>query len=186
VIIIWSVVLGWRWTENVQVACDLFPFDCTVQLTIEVWQQLASAGERKYYVMSWQQRERECVRESETGRQTGRETDRDGRRRQRVFCRSFVSWTDDATIDQSLRASRRVWKMTLPGLWGVWHARSIVMVAARRPTATIIFDALHVVVTFRVSRRRREMYCGHPRLCVCVCLSVCPRPYVHTTSRTRM
>ena len=29
-------------------------------------------------------------------------------------------------------------------------------------------------VTFRVSRRRREMYCGHARLCVClsVCLSV--------------
>jgi len=26
-------------------------------------------------------------------------------------------------------------------------------------------------VTFRVSRRRREMYCGHARLCVC--LSVC-------------
>jgi len=38
----------------------------------------------------------------------------------------------------------------------------------------------HVVVyfrfiTFRVSRRPREMYCGHARLCVClsVCLSVC-------------
>ena len=28
------------------------------------------------------------------------------------------------------------------------------------------------VVTFRVSRRRREMY-GHARLCVGVCLSVC-------------
>ena len=29
------------------------------------------------------------------------------------------------------------------------------------------------MITFRVSRRRREMYCGHPRLCVglCVCLS---------------
>jgi len=27
------------------------------------------------------------------------------------------------------------------------------------------------IVTFRVSRRRREMHCGHPRLCVC--LSVC-------------
>ena len=26
-------------------------------------------------------------------------------------------------------------------------------------------------VTFRVSRRRREMYCGHARICVCV--SVC-------------
>ena len=27
------------------------------------------------------------------------------------------------------------------------------------------------IITFRVSRRRREMYCGHARLCVC--LSVC-------------
>jgi len=25
-----------------------------------------------------------------------------------------------------------------------------------------------VFITFRVSRRRREMYCGHPRLCVCL------------------
>jgi len=37
---------------------------------------------------------------------------------------------------------------------------------------------LSEVVTFRVSRRPREMYCGHSRLCVClsVCLSaaVCP------------
>jgi len=24
-------------------------------------------------------------------------------------------------------------------------------------------------ITFRVSRRRREMYCGHARLCVSVC-----------------
>jgi len=24
-----------------------------------------------------------------------------------------------------------------------------------------------------MSRRRREMYCDHARLCVCVCLSVC-------------
>jgi len=31
------------------------------------------------------------------------------------------------------------------------------------------------VITFRVSRRRREMYTGHARLCVClsVCVSVC-------------
>ena len=31
------------------------------------------------------------------------------------------------------------------------------------------------LITFRVSRRRREMYCGHVRLCVCV--SVCPHAY---------
>jgi len=39
------------------------------------------------------------------------------------------------------------------------------------------------IITFRVSRRRREMYCGHSAhsrlrvcvcVCVCVCLSVCP------------
>jgi len=38
------------------------------------------------------------------------------------------------------------------------------------------------VITFCVIRRRRKMYCGHARLCVCVC----PRPYAHTTARTRM
>jgi len=43
-------------------------------------------------------------------------------------------------------------------------------------------------ITFCVSRRRRKMYCGHARLCVCVsvCLSVCPRPYAHTIARTGM
>jgi len=28
------------------------------------------------------------------------------------------------------------------------------------------------LVTFRVSRRRREMYCSHPRMCLSVCLSL--------------
>ena len=28
-----------------------------------------------------------------------------------------------------------------------------------------------LIITFRVSRRRREMYCGHARLCVSVCLT---------------
>ena len=40
------------------------------------------------------------------------------------------------------------------------------------------------VITFHVSRRRREMYSGHARLCVCV--SNCPRPHAHTTARTWM
>jgi len=35
--------------------------------------------------------------------------------------------------------------------------------------AAMMLDIL--VITFRVSRRPREMYCGHARLCVCV--SVC-------------
>ena len=30
------------------------------------------------------------------------------------------------------------------------------------------------------------MYISHARLCVCVCLSDCPRPHAHTTARTRM
>jgi len=44
------------------------------------------------------------------------------------------------------------------------------------------------LITFRVNRRRREMYSSHARLSVSVCLSgaVCPRPYAHTTARTRM
>ena len=43
-----------------------------------------------------------------------------------------------------------------------------------------------LLVTFRVSRRPREMYCGHARLCLSVCLYVCPRPHVHTIARTQM
>jgi len=68
----------------------------------------------------------------------------------------------------------------------------------RRVAPHRIFEYLLVclLVTFCVSRRRRKMYCGHARLCVClsVCLSVCltvclsvrPRPYAHTTAWTRV
>jgi len=45
---------------------------------------------------------------------------------------------------------------------------------------SIYFKCLHFI-TFRVSRRRREMYCGHAHLCVC--LSLCPRPHAHTIAR---
>jgi len=40
----------------------------------------------------------------------------------------------------------------------------------------------NILIIFRVSRRRREMYCGHERLCVCVC----PRPHAYTIARTRV
>jgi len=40
-----------------------------------------------------------------------------------------------------------------------------------------------VVVTFRVCRRRRKMYIGHSRLCVC--LTVCASPHSHTTVLSR-
>ena len=39
-------------------------------------------------------------------------------------------------------------------------------------------------ITFRVSRRRREMYIGHARLCVCVCASV-PRRIPTILHRSR-
>jgi len=32
-------------------------------------------------------------------------------------------------------------------------------------------------ITFCVSRRRRKMYCGHARLCVCVCVSTAVHPH---------
>jgi len=37
------------------------------------------------------------------------------------------------------------------------------------------FTILFRLITFRVSRRRREMYSGHAHLCIClrVCVSVC-------------
>jgi len=40
--------------------------------------------------------------------------------------------------------------------------------------AVVVAEVIVDVVTFCVSRRRRKMYCGHARLCVCLmCLSVC-------------
>ena len=46
---------------------------------------------------------------------------------------------------------------------------------------TLIFSfKLFLFFTFRVSRRPREMYCGHASLCVC------PRPHAHAIAQTRM
>jgi len=42
------------------------------------------------------------------------------------------------------------------------------------------------LITFRVRLNRGEMYSGHARLCVRVCVSVSPSPHAHTTARTRM
>ena len=43
-------------------------------------------------------------------------------------------------------------------------------------------NSRHAFITFRVSRRPREMYCGQSRAFV----SVCPQPHAYTIARTRM
>jgi len=35
-------------------------------------------------------------------------------------------------------------------------------------------NCISYFITFRMSRRPREMYCGHARLCVCLCVAACP------------
>ena len=42
-----------------------------------------------------------------------------------------------------------------------------------------VISEIEGVITFCVTRRRRKMYCGYARLCVCVSLSaaVCPHYY---------
>jgi len=50
-------------------------------------------------------------------------------------------------------------------------ATSAVSLMNTSPFLTRSHLSSNPVITFRVSRRRREMYCGHARLCVC--LSVC-------------
>jgi len=55
----------------------------------------------------------------------------------------------------------------------------------------VLVLALCLVITFRVSHRRREMYCGHVTrvcLCVCLCLYVCVpvHGHAHTIARIRM
>jgi len=62
----------------------------------------------------------------------------------------------------------------------VSNFRPMSVVAKRSPIAA---TAEHLF-TFRVRRRRREMYIGHARPCVYV--SVCPSPHSRTTVRTRM
>ena len=45
----------------------------------------------------------------------------------------------------------------------------------RLSSETLLY--FHSVITFCVSRRRRKMYCGHPRLCVCLSAVACPHYY---------
>jgi len=33
---------------------------------------------------------------------------------------------------------------------------------------TFVVIIIIIIITFRMSGRRREMHCGHPRLCVCM------------------
>ena len=65
----------------------------------------------------------------------------------------------------------------------VWHLKSSI-----RSTNWIYVDATFVgtVITFCVSRRRRKMYYGHARLCVCVSICLSAAAYSHTVERTRM
>jgi len=73
------------------------------------------------------------------------------------------------------------------------HSLSLHCTAAGRPSASERIKHESIVlfycfITFCVSRRRREMYCSHPRLCGCqsVCLYVCLRPHAYTIARIRM
>ena len=51
-----------------------------------------------------------------------------------------------------------------------------------RMSAVATVSSRFHIITFRVSRRRREIYCGHARLCVCLsaaaCLHYCTDPDV--------
>jgi len=51
-----------------------------------------------------------------------------------------------------------------------------------------VHATVKTLITFRVSGRKREMYIGLARPCVCLysCLSDCPSPHFHTTARTQM
>ena len=63
-----------------------------------------------------------------------------------------------------------------------WHTKNSYIFTSRlmlfHNTCCLFGFDLCELITFCVSRRRRKMYCGHERLCVClsVCLSaaVCP------------
>jgi len=92
------------------------------------------------------------------------------------------------------------------GPYGVWHwqylrerrvddmhGAAIGWLSAANDCVIPRWSFFNFFTTFRVSRRRCEMYSGHARLCVCVsvclCLcivSACPSPHSHTAARTRM
>ena len=54
----------------------------------------------------------------------------------------------------------------------------------KKQALTLDSDVHKLLITFHVCRRRREMYCDHPRLSACLCVSL--RPHAHTIARTWM
>ena len=51
----------------------------------------------------------------------------------------------------------------------VWHVAGMRSTECRLVAVCFaLSQCVCLRLTFRVSRRRCEMYCGHPRLCVCV------------------
>ena len=86
-------------------------------------------------------------------------------------CESSVGSFDDCRLIAG-------WPPTLRPIQSTWSARPPVY--CYRPHPPLPF------ITFRVSPRRREMYCGHARLCVCLsaaaCLHFCTDPDVTCAS----
>jgi len=52
---------------------------------------------------------------------------------------------------------------------------SVAIFAGSEVTTTPWDSIAYIVITFRVSRRPREMYCGHARPCVCLCVCLSDR-----------
>ena len=97
----------------------------------------------------------------------------------------FVGFVDFVDSDFSLAS----WSDKRVCVWQLkfrleYKALKRTLTAIQTQGNTCILKSSTEFVTFRVSRRRREMYIGHTRLCVYV--SVCPSPHSDTIARTRM
>ena len=85
------------------------------------------------------------------------------------MCLFFTDVVEDEVVWPRCGGSRPVY-----GQWErfqVSNCGNVTLLKCWYVLSNIKSILVFIVITFRVSRRRREMYCGHARLCVRVCVS---------------
>jgi len=93
-----------------------------------------------------------------------------------------VASTLDCLCSDGGAGSRRTSAIRRTATTMMAPSRDTPITVSKTTPATRPAPAPHRLITFRVSRRPREMYCGHARLCVCLsaaaCLQYCTDPDV--------
>jgi len=86
----------------------------------------------------------------------------------------LVTYISLCIADTDVIFSYHIYSSYFPAtMWGKLCVMFVIVTSLPKLGSDNTDIFLSQLITFRVSRRRREMYIGHARLCLCVCVSVC-------------